>query len=71
MFKKAFGKNIKSSCEYCVHGSSSSDGSMILCTKKGMVDLFYHCRRFSYDPIKREPSKSLELPEFGKEDFSL
>jgi hypothetical protein len=71
MFKKLYGKNIKPSCEYCIHGSFSSDGSMILCKKKGVVEIRYTCKRFIYDPIKRIPLKPLEIPEFSKEDFLI
>ena len=39
--KKLFGNKISPACEYCQHGTKSSDNAMILCSKKGVVSPFY------------------------------
>lgn len=69
--KKLFGNNIEPACEYCRHGSRSSDNAMILCSKKGIVSPFYSCGKFEYMPTKRIPRRRPKLPEFSREDFKL
>lgn len=49
-----FRKKIEPSCAYCVHGAPVDDVSVI-CVKKGIVKSWGKCRRFEYDPLKREP----------------
>lgn len=68
---KAFGKDIEPRCEYCARGELSPDGESVLCIKRGVMLTYSHCRKFTYDPLKRQPSKKPPLPEFSKEDFSL
>jgi len=34
----------------------------MLCEKKGVVDAGYHCRRFCYDPLKRDPGVPRSAP---------
>ena len=69
---KFFGKNIDPACEYCALGKLTSDGKNVLCKKKGVTALYYHCRRFKYDPIKRVPKKpTLKLANLSQQDFEL
>ena len=65
-------KKLTPSCSYCAHGSSISDEEVI-CLHRGVVSSDGHCRKFSYDPLKREPEHhSLPaLKEYKAEDFSL
>ena len=67
-----FRKKMKRSCNYCLWGTKFSN-DQILCRKHGVVSESYACRKFTYDPCKRVPSKpkSLDLAKFDKEDFSL
>ena len=69
--KKLFGKNISPACEYCEFGAPSSDSTMVLCSKKGVVSPFYSCNKFSYFPTKRIPKRRPDMPQFSKEDFEL
>lgn len=66
-----FGRNIDPSCSYCENGSLSSDGSMILCSKKGIVSPYYSCRKFCYAPLKRIPKRPRPLPKYSEDEFSL
>ena len=67
-----FGKNIEPACEYCALGKLTSDGKNVLCKKKGVTALYYKCRRFRYDPLRRIPKRPLPTTtEFTKEDFEL
>ena len=69
--KKLFGNNISPACEYCEHGTRSSDNAMILCSKKGVVSPYYSCNKFVYMPTKRIPKRRPDLPSFSPEDFTL
>lgn len=67
-----FRKRIPRSCQYCVHSAALDDNQM-LCTKRGVVSMYYQCRKFRYAPCKRIPVKP-KAPDFKKydeEDFSL
>lgn len=67
-----FRKKIQKSCCYCAYGAKIGDDA-ILCSKKGIMPIFKHCRKFEYDPCKRIPVKA-KAPDFEKysmEDFTL
>ena len=64
-------KNIEPRCIYCRHGSPLEYGKMA-CRRKGIVDISYHCRHFTYDPLMRVPPRPAVLKkDFSPEDFSL
>ena len=67
-----FRKNVEPSCSYCAHGASI-DEVTVICVKKGIVKSWDKCRRFEYDPLKREPeapSKPL-TSGLSEEDFEI
>ena len=59
-------------CGYCVYGTQVNTDE-VLCIKKGVVDISNGCRKFTYDPCKRIPSKmkASDFNKYDKEDFSL
>lgn len=67
-----FRKKLPRSCSYCACGTKVSD-EQVLCTKYGVVSVYYDCRKFEYDPCKRIPAKAkaLDFAKYDKEDFSL
>lgn len=70
--KKLFNKNdIVASCAYCAHGKLSPDNETILCKKLGIVDIGFSCRKFTYDPLKRQPRRPKPLEKFEEADFTL
>lgn len=70
--KKIFNSNsITASCSYCFHGKLSPDGESVLCLKLGIVDKNFSCKKFKYDPLKRQPKRPRELEHFEAQDFSL
>jgi hypothetical protein len=73
--KKLFGTKIEPSCSYCEYGKVTLDKGAVLCRKKGVVTLSYHCRNFAYDPLKREPSAPDfnlgNLTEYSHNEFIL
>lgn len=67
-----FRRNIEPRCQYCKFGSSMNERE-VACVKKGVVAPESHCRRFSYDPLKRMPSRPIQLDtsRLKEEDFSI
>lgn len=67
-----FLKKIEPSCSYCASGSRISDTD-VACLRRGIVSAQGSCRRFKYDPLKREPPhmENLDPEKFAEEDFSL
>ncbi|MFQ9991521.1 nucleoside recognition domain-containing protein [Ruthenibacterium lactatiformans] len=68
--KPLFGRDIPPACEYCSHVVRAADGSL-RCTRRGAVQPFDHCRAFSYDPLRRVPRRTPQLPTFSPDDFKL
>lgn len=67
-----FRKNIEPMCAYCSRSSELNEEELS-CPRKGVVSPDYHCRRFSYDPLKRVPAAPA-LPDFSRfsdEEFEL
>ena len=67
-----FRKQIARSCKHCAH-SAMLDENRMLCAKRGVVSMYYECRKFRYDPCKRIPPKpkALDFDKYQYEDFSL
>lgn len=67
-----FRKKIDPQCVYCVH-SNPLDEERVTCLKKGVMCKDSSCGKFSYDPLKRTPSrpKAPGLNALKDEDFSL
>ena len=67
-----FRKKIEKSCSYCKYGTLLED-DLALCTKRGVVSANKKCRKFSYDPLRRVPSKPklLDFDKYNHEDYTL
>ena len=46
-------------CKYCERAQRLSDPDTMLCGKRGVVPAGHCCRRFRYDPLKREPQRMI------------
>lgn len=71
MKRKLYGNAITPACEICRNGRRSSDGKVILCLRKGIMDLTDRCRKFEYDPLRRVPYAQPELQTYSEADFRL
>lgn len=71
MKQKLFNNDIIPKCEYCLHGKLAPGGEEILCIKMGIMSLSSSCKKYKYDPLKRQPKKMPQLPQFEKKDFEL
>jgi len=67
-----FRKNIDPRCAYCDKGSAINEREVI-CSKKGVVAMEFHCNHFRYDPLKRVPPRPVKLQtaKLKEEDFSI
>ena len=67
-----FRKDIEPRCAYCAKGSALNEREVI-CSRKGVVAVEYHCFRFRYDPFKRVPPRpvKLETSRLKPEDFAI
>ncbi len=67
-----FRKKIEPSCSYCQSGARISD-TEVACLRRGIVSAQGSCRKFKYDPLRREPPhpEKLDAAKFSQEDFSL
>lgn len=64
-------KSFVPACKYCKKARLTADGEVILCERHGSVLPDDSCRRFKYDPLKRQPGQMSELPEFTPDQFVL
>jgi len=56
-----FRDDIEPCCAYCKHGNQVSI-DRVGCLKRGIVSLWGSCRKFSYDPLKRQPERPRKIP---------
>lgn len=66
-----FSAKLEPSCGYCENGTPTQDGSVILCTRQGVVSPGFSCKKFRYDPISRKVRPLPPLPTYSPEDFLL
>ena len=65
--------NIEVFCKYCELATPIVSDSKMVCPKYGVVSADYRCRKFVYDPLKRDPkrpvidSEGLEFPSLDDE----
>ena len=69
---KLFRKDIEPRCAYCDKGSQINEREVV-CVKRGVVPVEYHCGRFRYDPLKRTPPRpaALDTEKLDEKDFSI
>lgn len=67
--KRFFGNDIAPDCAYCAYGSGT--GESIRCSAGAGARASGPCPRFRYDPLKRAPDGTPELPKHTPEDFTL
>ena len=56
-----FRNDMEPCCAYCKHGIQVS-ADRVACLKHGVVSLWGSCRKFVYDPLKRQPERPHKLP---------
>ncbi len=72
MARKIFKNKTEAQCALCEHGSPTPNGEAVVCRKAGgVMQPFSKCRKFKYDPLKREPQVLPFAVCFSQEDFEL
>ena len=72
MALKLFKGKTEPQCGYCEYAEIAPYGNVAVCRKAGAImQLHSKCRKFRYDPLKREPKMPSFSAEFSKDDFSL
>ena len=67
-----FRKDIDPQCAYCEHGTTTANKETVICKKQGAVmQSFSKCKKFKYDPLKRQPRSPVFNGDFSKEDFEI
>ena len=67
--KKLFGNNIPPRCEYCRLSEKNNSGNSTC--PYGFNTTGDTCKKYVYDPLKREPQSMPTLPKFTADDFKL
>ena len=60
--KKRTDNEITKCCAYCEKATLLPGDDYVLCAKKGVVSPSHVCRRFEYDPMKRIPKRTPDIP---------
>jgi len=58
-------------CSLCEYGRPSPDATTVLCVKRGIMLPGSNCKKYRYDPLKRQPAVKQKLPDYTPEDFRL
>lgn len=66
-----FGKTVEPACAHCKRGRKTAYGEKVFCEKKGVVDAYYSCKSYKYDPLKRVPKKVKLQNDLSEKDFSI
>ena len=70
MRKKLFGNSVTPECKHCLFCSAGED-EVLTCKKRKKMKPAEKCRKYQYDPLKREPQVLPGLPDYDKEEFML
>jgi hypothetical protein len=72
MALKIFKGNIEPQCAYCEHAQIAPNSNVAVCRKiGGVMQSHSKCKKFKYDPLKREPKSISISNDFSKEDFQI
>lgn len=72
MTLKIFKNQSEPQCAFCEHGNPTPDGKSIVCRKiGGVMQPFSKCRKYKYDPFKREPRIITFSNDFSEKDFEI
>ncbi len=69
--KSLFSDSGEKRCERCLFSAFDSNSDTLLCEKKGLVPRGSSCFRFRYDPLKRAPRVTPDIPKPAAEELTL
>lgn len=56
-------------CLFCENATILKSDNSILCKYNGIVSEDYSCRKYVYDPLKRQPKSPLKIQTLLNEDL--
>lgn len=72
MALKLFKGNTEPQCAYCEYAEITKGSDMVVCRKiGGVMQIFSKCKKFRYDPLKREPKVLSFSRDYSQDDFKL
>ncbi len=72
MALKLFKGNIEPQCAYCEFAEITKGSEVAVCRKiGGIMQLHSKCKKYKYDPLKRQPKTISLSGDFSKEDFEI
>ena len=66
-----FRRNMIPKCIYCSRGIRCKETDLIVCPKRGVINIEDNCKKFRYDPLKRCPEQIKKPEEYSEEDFKI
>lgn len=72
MALKLFKGKTEPQCAYCEYAQITEGGDVAVCRKVGgVMQLHSKCKKYKYDPLKREPKTISLAKDFSEEDFKI
>ncbi len=72
MALRLFKGSTEPQCAHCEYAEISADSGVAVCRKiGGIMQLSSKCKKYKYDPLKREPKTLNIASDFNKSDFEL
>lgn len=72
MALKLFKGKTEPQCAYCEHAQIADGGEVAVCRKVGgIMQLHSKCKKYKYDPLKREPRTISIAKGFTEDDFKI
>lgn len=72
MALKLFKSNVEAQCAHCEYAQITPGSNVAVCKKiGGIMQLHSKCKKYKYDPLKREPKTISFSGDFSKEDFEI
>ncbi len=58
-------------CACCEHAETLNNEDIVLCSLKGVVSSGHVCKKFVYDPLKRDPKPLTNIPGLDPDTLVL
>ncbi len=72
MALKLFKGSNEPQCAHCEFAEIAENSTVAVCRKiGGIMQLTSKCKKFRYDPLKRQPRSIAVNNDFNKEDFEI
>lgn len=69
--KKIDRPELPKACLYCENATIITDDENVLCSRYGIVNKEFRCKKFAYDPLKRVPRPIPPMPKLSEDDLLI